>query len=147
MGKEFNVKPGCPNLIERIESALLSYGNDIDNNDNPLECGLDRYVNLDSDINFIGKEKLNEVKKKGITRKLMGVIIEAKEINVSKSIDLFNDKNLKIGELRSGVYSPHFKKVIGIAMLTKPHFEVSQTFKISINDSIFEGKVCDLPFI
>ena len=27
MGKEFDVKPGCPNLIERIESALLSYGN------------------------------------------------------------------------------------------------------------------------
>ena len=33
-------------LIERIESGLLSYGNDIDNNDNPLECGLDKYVNL-----------------------------------------------------------------------------------------------------
>ena len=77
----------------------------------------------------------------------MGVIIDAKEISVSQSIDLINEKNLKIGELRSGVYSPHFKKVIGIAMLNKPHFEVSQTFKISINDSIFEGKVCDLPFI
>ena len=23
VGKEFNVGPGCPNLIERIESALL----------------------------------------------------------------------------------------------------------------------------
>ena len=147
VGKEFNVKPGCPNLIERIESALLSYGNDIDNYDNPLECGLDKYVNLDTDVNFLGKEKLKEVKKNGITKKLMGVIIDAKEISVSQSIDLINEKNLKIGELRSGVYSPHFKKVIGIAMLNKPHFEVSQTFKISINDSIFEGKVCDLPFI
>lgn len=147
VGKEFNVKPGCPNLIERIESALLSYGNDMDNLDNPLECGLDKYVNLDTDINFLGKEKLKEVKKKGILRKLTGVIIEAKEINVSKSISLTNDKDLKIGELRSGVYSPHFKKVIGIAMLDKPYWEVDQTFKISINDSIFEGKVCDLPFI
>ena len=147
VGKEFNVKPGCPNLIERIESALLSYGNDIDNYDNPLECGLDKYVNLDTDVNFLGKEKLKEVKKNGIKKKLMGVIIEAKEINVTKSIDLIDEKNSKIGELRSGVYSPHFKKVIGIAMLNKPHFEVSQTFKISINDSIFEGKVCDLPFI
>ena len=147
VGKEFNVKPGCPNLIERIESALLSYGNDIDNNDNPLECGLDKYVNLDTDVNFLGKEKLKEVKKNGITKKLMGVIIEAKEINVTKSIELIDEKNSKIGELRSGVYSPHFKKVIGIAMLNRPHFEVSQTFKISINNSIYEGKVCDLPFI
>ena len=146
-GKEFNVKPGCPNLIERIESALLSYGNDMDNDDNPFECGLDKYVNLDSEVNFLGKEKLKEVRKKGITRKLMGVIIETKEINVSKSINIINDKNSKIGELRSGVYSPHFKKVIGIAMLNKPYCEVSQKFKISINDDVFEGKVCDLPFI
>jgi len=147
VGKEFNVKPGCPNLIERIESALLSYGNDMDNNDNPLECGLDKYVNLDTQVNFLGKEKLKEIKQAGITRKLMGVIIDAKEINVSKSIDLTDEKNSKIGELRSGVYSPFFKKVIGIAMLNKPYFELSQTFKISINDSTFEGKVCDLPFI
>ena len=147
VGKELNVKAGCPNLIERIESALLSYGNDMDNDDNPLECGLEKYVNLEANINFLGKEKLKEVKKKGITRKLMGVMIEAKEINMAKSIELFNDKNLKIGELRSGTYSPHFEKVIGIAMLEKPYWEVSQTFKMSINDSTFEGKVCDLPFI
>ena len=147
LGKKFDVKPGCPNLIERIESALLSYGNDMNNNDNPFECGLDKYVNLDADINFLGKEKLKEVRKKGITRKLMGVIVEAKEINVSKSINLINDKNSKIGELRSGVYSPHFKKVIGIAMLDKAYCEVSQKIKISINDEVFEGKVCDLPFI
>jgi len=147
VGKEFDVKPGCPNLIERIESALLSYGNDMDNDDNPLECGFDKYVNLDTEINFLGKEKLKEVRKKGITRRLMGVIIEAKEINVSKSINITNDKNSKIGELRSGVYSPHFKKVIGIAMLDKPYCEVSQKIKISINDAVFEGKVCDLPFI
>jgi len=147
VGKEFNVKPGCPNLIERIESALLSYGNDMDNNDNPLECGLDKYVNLDTEVDFLGKEKLKEVKQKGISKKLMGVIIDTKEISVSKSIELIDHKGLKIGELRSGVYSPHFKKVIGIAMLDKPYYEVSQAFKISINDSTFEGKVCDLPFI
>ena len=147
VGKEFNVKAGCPNLIERIESALLSYGNDMDNDDNPFECGLDKYVNLESEVNFLGKEKLKEIKKTGISKKLMGVVIDAKEINVSKSMELINEKNLKIGELRSAVYSPHFKKVIGIAMLDKPYYEVSQAFKISINDSTFEGKVCDLPFI
>ena len=146
-GKEFDVKPGCPNLIERIESALLSYGNDMDNSDNPIECGLNKYVNLDTEVNFLGKEKLKEVRKTGITKKLMGVMIDAKEINVSKSMELINEKNLKIGELRSGVYSPHFKKVIGIAMLDKPYYEVSQKFKISINGDVFEGKVCDLPFI
>ena len=147
LGKEFDVKPGYPNLIERIESALLSYGNDIDNNDNPLECGLDKYVNLDTDVNFLGKEKLKEVKKQGITRRLMGVKIESKEISVTKSIKIFDEKNNKIGELRSGVYSPHFGKVIGIAMVFKPYWNSSQTFNIELNGNSFDGKVCDLPFI
>ena len=147
LGKEFDVKPGYPNLIERIEGALLSYGNDIDNNDNPLECGLDKYVNLDTDVNFLGKEKLKEVKKQGITRRLMGVKIESKEISVTKSIKIFDEKNNKIGELRSGVYSPHFGKVIGIAMVFKPYWNSSQTFNIELNGNSFDGKVCDLPFI
>ena len=73
IGKEFNVEPGCPNLIERIESALLSYGNDIDNNDNPLECGFDKYVNLDSDVIFLGKEKLKQIKSEGIN-KMKGIL-------------------------------------------------------------------------
>ena len=59
-GKELNVKAGCPNIIERIESGLLSYGNDFDNNDNPFECGFEKYVNLDSNITFLGKEKLKK---------------------------------------------------------------------------------------
>ena len=147
MGKDFGVKPGCPNLIERIESALLSYGNDMDNNDNPFECGFDKYINLDTDAVFLGKENLKKIQSEGIKRKLMGVKIDAKSINVSGSIDLKDENNNKIGELRSGCYSPNFGKVIGIAMIKKPFWEVSQTVKIEINKQTFDGKVCDLPFI
>jgi dimethylsulfoniopropionate demethylase len=147
IGKEFNVKPGCPNLIERIESALLSYGNDMDINDNPFECGFDKFVNLDSDITFLGKEKLKKIKSEGISKKLMGVQIDTKEISLSESLDIKNEKNAKIGELRSACYSPQFKKVIGIAMINSPYWEVSQAIKIEINDNTFNGKVCDLPFI
>ena len=147
VGKEFNVGPGCPNLIERIESALLSYGNDFDNNDNPFECGFDQYVSLDSDINFLGKEKLKQVKSKGIQKKLMGVKINTKEISLTGSQNLHDKDNNIIGELRSACYSPHFKEVIGIAMIKKPFWESTQTFKIELNNNTFNGKVCDLPFI
>ena len=147
IGKEFNVKPGCPNLIERIESALLSYGNDMDINDNPFECGFDKFVNLDSDITFLGKEKLKKIKSEGISKKLMGVQIDTKEISLSESLDIKNEKNAKIGELRSACYSPQFKKVIGIAMINSPYWEVSESIQIEINGNTFNGKVCDLPFI
>ena len=146
LGTEFNVKPGCPHLIERIESALLSYGNDFDLNDNPLECGFDKYVNLDSDVNFLVKEKLKEIKAKGISKKLMGVKINHDQINVSKAIEIrINSK--RVGELRSGVYSPTFKQVIGIAMIDKPFFTVDTKVEITLNNETKTGVLCNIPFV
>ena len=147
VGKEFDVKPGCPNLIERIESALLSYGNDMDINDNPFECGFDKYINLDSDVNFLGKEKLKKIKSEGINRKLMGLVIDTSEISLSESLDIKDENGNVIGELRSACFSPHYKKVIGIGMINKPFWSPSQIVKIELNGKIFNGKVCDLPFI
>ena len=77
----------------------------------------------------------------------MGVHIDAKEISMSGSLDLRDGKNNKIGELRSAVYSPYFKKVVGIAMMYKSFWQSSQSFKIDINNNTFTGKVCDLPLI
>ena len=147
MGKEFNVKPGCPNLIERIESGLLSYGNDFDNNDNPFECGFEKYVSLDSNINFLGKDKLKKIKSEGIKKKLMGVEIETKNISLTGSVDIINNDGKAIGELRSACYSPHFKKAIGIAMIKTPFCKASETGKLEIEGKTLTVKVCDLPFI
>jgi len=147
IGKEFNVKPGCPNLIERIESGLLSHGNDMDNGDNPYECGFDKYINIDNDINFLGKEKLKEIKLQGIKKKLMGVKLDIDKISITGSLDLTDQDSNVIGELRSACYSPHFKKVIGIAMMKKSHWDIDQDLKVKINGDICSGKVCDLPFI
>ena len=147
IGKEFNIKPGCPNLIERIESGLLSYGNDIDNGDNPYECGFDKYINIESEVNFLGKEKLKKIKSEGIKKKLMGVMLDIDKISITGSLELSDQNNNIIGELRSACYSPHFKKVIGIAMMKKSHWNIDQKVKASINGDICSGKVCDLPFI
>ena len=146
-GKEFNIRPGCPNLIERIESALLSYGNDFDNRDNPFEANFDKFVNLDSDVNFLGKEKLKKIQQDGITRKLMGVKIDSNKIDMYCEKTLFDDKNNIVGYVRSATYSPTFKKVIGIAMINKPYWNSKDQFKIDIDERIFVGTVCDLPFI
>ncbi len=147
IGKEFDVKPGCPNLIERIESGLLSYGNDMDLYDNPFECGFDKYINLDSNVSFLGKDKLKKIKSEGINRKLMGLIIDAKNISMTKSLEVIGENNSIIGELRSACFSPYFNKVIGIAMIKKPFYKPSQNVKVDINGNICIGKVCDLPFI
>ncbi len=146
IGAEFNLRPGAPNLIERIEGGLLSYGNDMDISDNPLECGFDKYVNLDSDIIFLGKENLRKIKKEGIKKKLMGVKIEGKSVNVTEEIPIFfQDK--EIGQLRSAAYSPKFKKIVGIAMIMKNFDKEFQKFNITINEKSLSGEVCNLPIV
>ena len=147
VGEEFNVKPGCPNLIERIESGLLSYGNDFDNNDNPFECGFEKYVNLDSDITFLGKERLKEIKTNGISKRLMGIQIDKEHISLSSSVEIKNENNEVIGDLRSACYSPYFKKVIGIAMIKEPNCKTSTKGTIKIDDKSYSVSVCELPFI
>ena len=147
IGQQFNVKPGCPNLIERIESGLLSYGNDFDNQDNPFECGFEKYVNLDSDIVFLGKEKLKKIKSDGVKRKLMGIHIETNKISLTGSVNIMNSDGNLIGDLRSACYSPHFKKVIGIAMIKEPFCKASETGKLEIEGKNIALKVCELPFI
>ncbi len=145
-GKEFNVKPGCPHLIERIEGALLSYGNDMDINDNPLECGLEKFVNLDTNIEFLGKDNLIKIKNSGIEKKLMGVKINLDKINLRSAINLTIDDKI-IGEIRSAVFSPTFNKVIGIAMINKPYFTNKGNFDISIDSKKYVGEICDIPFV
>ena len=145
VGNKFNLKPGCPNVIERIEGALLSYGNDMDNNDNPFECGLDRYINLESNIEFLGKKALQKVKLEGIKRKLMGVKIKEKNINLTSELKLVDENKETIGYLRSAVYSPRFKMIVGIAMINLDYCKDSQNFKANINNKEVSGSVCSLP--
>jgi len=145
LGKEFNLKPGCPNAIERIEGALLSFGNDMDNNDNPYECGFDKYVSENETIEYLGKTALKEIKIKGIKKKLMGVLVNTNEINLTKEENIFDKDNKLVGKLRSAAYSPKFKKVVGIAMINKNFCKENNKFTILINNKTINGKVCKLP--
>ena len=91
VGKKYNIKPGAPNHAERIEGGLLSYGNDMLISDNPFECGFEKLVHLNDNVEFIGKDSLKKILKNGIKRKLMGVKINSDTLNLT-SVDLLNKK-------------------------------------------------------
>ena len=146
-GKEFNLKPGCPNAIERIESGLLSYGNDMDNEDNPYECGFDKFINVDNNINFLGKDSLKKIRTNGIKKKLMGVKIEMRQINLIQEEKLHDINNNLIGFLRSAAFSPKFNKVVGIAMIYKEYCNQNQKFIFNFDNKKANGIICNLPII
>mgnify|MGYP001581882223 CR=1 FL=1 len=84
--------------------------------------------------------------KKGIKRKLMGVKIDLDEIEMMEERPLQNGKSL-LGYLRSAVYSPHFKKVVGIAMIKKEYWDKKTTFELKIGNKKSMGSICDLPLV
>jgi len=57
-GKDMDVHAGCPNAIERVEGGLLSYGNDMTDDNTPHECGLGRFCNTQTAIGCIGRDAL-----------------------------------------------------------------------------------------
>ena len=146
VGKKYNIKPGAPNHAERIEGGLLSYGNDMLISDNPFECGFEKLVHLNDNVEFIGKDSLKKILKNGIKRKIMGVKINSDTLNLN-SVDLLNKKKQIIGNLRSAAFSPTFKKIVGIAMINKEYCKNNEIFNINLNDNLVGGEVCELPII
>ena len=144
-GKDLDVRPGCPNLIERIEGGLLSYGNDMDMNDTPLECGLDAFVSFNPDIEYLGKSILEKQHAEGVNRSLVGLKLQMDKISITKFIPLFRGSK-KIGELRSACFSPKFQCCLGIAMVNKSEQDTSQPLQISIEGNQITAEITSLPF-
>ena len=118
----------------------------MDNNDNPFECGFDKYVCLDNGINYLGKKALQDIKKRGVEKINGSKKIDLNEVNLTKEENLLDENNNIIGFLRSA-YSPKFKQVVGIAMIMSKYCQDSQKFKVNINKKLALGKVCNLPIL
>ena len=117
--KEFNGRVIAPNTIRTIEGGLLSYHSDFGREHNPYTIGLDRLVDLDQDIDFIGKEALKKIKKDGVTEKLVGVEIDGDPIQkVPENFwPVFDVNNNKLGRLSRCFFSPRLKRNIGLAII------------------------------
>jgi glycine cleavage system aminomethyltransferase T len=146
-GKEHGLQPGHTSSIRRIEGGMLSYHADADINTNPFELGFDRLINLDSDINFIGKEALKKIKHNGITRKQVGIEIDCEPLSGPNTTfwELKKD-NVNIGKVTSAVYSPRLKKNIALAMVSVEQSEIGNEFQVTTNEGLFNCIVVEKPF-
>ena len=146
-GKEHGINAGHTSSIRRIEGGMLSYHADADINTNPFELGFDRLVSLDNDINFIGKEALTKIKKNGIKRKQVGLIIDCKPLEgPNTTFWPIEDKGNKIGKVTSAVYSPRLKKNIALAMVNVENSEIGTDLEVLTHQGKFFAKIVEKPF-
>ena len=146
-GKDHGIQPGHTSSIRRIEGGMLSYHADADINTNPFELGLDRLVDLESDIEFIGKEALKKIKQDGVKRIQVGLEIYCDRLSGPNTTfwPILYNKN-QIGKVTSAVYSPRLKKNIALAMIDINHSNLNTELKIEIDSKIVNSKVIEKPF-
>ena len=146
-GKPHGLKPGHTSSIRRIEGGMLSYHADADINTNPYELNLGRLINLDTDINFIGKDALQKINQDGVKRKQVGVILDCEPLTGPNTTfwEIKKDNQL-IGKITSAVYSPRLKQNIALAMVTINNSELGTVLDVKMNDKIVKATIVEIPF-
>ena len=81
-GKEFGILPYGFDVLDtlRFEKGYIFYGYEVTEENNPFECGLEKWVAFDKEDNFLGREALLRVRERGPERKLMGLEVESEGI-------------------------------------------------------------------
>lgn len=131
VGQKHNLHVTSPGHHRRIEAGILSWGQDIDVDSNPYECGLGWQVDFTKD-DFIGKEGLAKIKKEGATHKLAGVKFGGTPITWYIA-DFYHVKNTAgelVGYMTSAWYSPSQETNIGFAYVPKEFAELGGSLEI-----------------
>jgi dimethylsulfoniopropionate demethylase len=145
-GQDLDIAPGSPNLIERIEGGLLSYGNDMTRQENPLECGMARYCRLDGAVDFIGLPALQRIARKGPQRMIRGVVFDGEPCPPCRQPwPIFVD-HARIGHVTSAIWSPRFGCNVALGMIDLAYVEAGTAVTVENGDgSVTRGAVVDLP--
>jgi len=145
-GRDFGIKPcglGARDTT-RFEVGYWLYGNDIDENINPLETGQEWTVKFEKD-NFIGKDSLLKIKQQGITRKLVGLYIP--QGGIPRNQMEIQKNNQGIGFITSGNYCPSLKKVYAMALIDISFSEIGTQVNVIIRNRPVAAEVVPIPFL
>jgi glycine cleavage system aminomethyltransferase T len=148
-GEEFNIRPVAPVEARRIEAGIYNYNSDMDLKTNPFEVsGLERLVE-EQPQDYIGKAALEEIRRKGVSRKLVGVELEGVgelRAELSKYWPVFKDGN-EVGKVTDAVWSPKLEKNIGYAWVPIELAEPGTKVDIESENGSLVGTTAALPFV
>jgi dimethylsulfoniopropionate demethylase len=141
-GADLNVRAGCPNLIERIEGGLLSYGSDMTRENTPIEAGLGKYCN--SPDNYLGRDVIEAQKQNGPARQIRPISIsgdgDLPPPNMGWPV-LVGTK--QVGLIASCAWSPDFNTNVAIGMIDRDHWNAGTTLVVDTGVGLRSATVQD----
>jgi aminomethyltransferase len=127
----------------RLEMGYCLYGNDIDDSTSPLEAGLGWITKFAKP--FTAREILEEQKKEGVQRKLVGFEMVEKGIP-RHDYEIKDFSGMIIGKVTSGTQSPSLGKAIGMGYVSSVFANLDSKIFIKVRDKLLHAKVVKLPF-
>jgi glycine cleavage system T protein (aminomethyltransferase) len=128
----------------RLEAALLLYGNDMDEETNPWEVGLDWVVTLDDGADFIGRNALVGLKERGVSREF--VCLKTEDRGIMRShCDIFRQGE-RVGTITSGGYSPTLGVSIGMGFVPPKLAAEGTELSVDVRGKPLAVRVVPRPF-
>ena len=148
VGKKYEIGPGCPNLSERVESGLLSFGGDTDHLTNPFEVRLGDYLDLHLEGDIVGLSALNRINKQGPRRHQMGAIFDDPNVNSHPIFEWMNiqHEGKSVGSLTNRTWSYQLEKSIGFALISR-EVKAGEEIFVETEDGMKTAKLVELPFV
>ena len=128
----------------RLEAGLRLYGVDMNDDTNPYEVGLSKFVKS-KNRQFIGKNALLKERKKGITKQMIG--FQMLDRAVARTGYAVYQDGEQIGEVTSGAPSPTLKCNIGFAIVTSQAISENNKIDVEIRSRMHPAKIVTAPFI
>lgn len=145
-GQPFNIAPGCPNLIERVEGGLLSYGNEFTRANSPFECAMDEYCSNDPQLEYIGREALKQLRLHGPERIIRGVLFDGDKTPACANTWRLSVDEQYAGQITTAAWSPRLKQNVALGMLERDCWNAGTVVSIECADgSVRSGVVTTLP--
>ena len=144
-GAEYGIEPiglGARDTL-RLEMKYCLYGNDIDETTNPLEAGLGWITKLDKG-DFIGAEVLRKIKAEGVQRKLVGLVLENR--NIARHGYEVMHEGRKVGAVTSGSLSPSLNEPIAMAYVESELAMPGTVMTVKIRNREAPATVVKTPF-
>ncbi|MFI5201837.1 MAG: glycine cleavage system aminomethyltransferase GcvT [Candidatus Kapaibacterium sp.] len=132
----------------RLEMGYCLYGNDITDDTNPLEAGLGWITKLNKTPECLAFPRLREIKEKGLTRKLVGLITDEKGAIMRHGHKIVDESGNQIGEVTSGNISPMLNKAIAMGYVPTALSKEGTEIIVEIRPGkVVKAKVQKPPFV
>jgi aminomethyltransferase len=128
----------------RLEAAMSLYGQDISDSISPLEAGLGWLVHWDKTADYVGKSVLVAQKTNGVTRRIVGLQLEGR--NIARHDYPIVQAGETIGIVTSGTLSPTLGYPIALAYVPTELAKIGNTVDVEIRNKPYTATIVKRPF-